>query len=136
MCGGFDSKKLMKSVSNAILYDVADGEAIHLPNMLEPRSYHGICRVGSRIYCCGGLHKNGKNRIRTCETFDLATEEWTILATNLPVGLAMQTLLTVDSFWIYSFGGITDNASNLQLLRLDTRTSKKWECLPTSQSEC
>ena len=57
ICGGFvKAPGVMKSVSNAIFYDISDSDGKHLPSMLRARSYHGICRIGSKILVCGGQH--------------------------------------------------------------------------------
>ena len=136
ICGGFIKTHLKRSVSNAIIYDVADGEGLHLSSMCQARSYHGMCRIGSKIVCCGGSHHDSMPRIRTSEFFDNSTAQWKLLSALLPVGLSMQTCLAVNNFWVYSFGGVCDDQEqNMQLLRLDIRKCEcdgaVWEQMPT-----
>lgn len=74
-----------------------------LPNMNKPRAYHGICRIGSSVYCCGG-RKNSTQSLRSCEKFDGRSKKWCMLKCDLPMDLAYQSLIACDQT-IYSFGG-------------------------------
>lgn len=72
--------------------------------------------INNFVYCCAGL--NGYEILKTCERYDISKSrleaQWDNNLPTLKCPKFSMTMLLMDKYWIYSFGGATEESMTVQ----------------------
>ena len=112
------------------ILDLNNGKIERKADMIIKRQGHGIVRVGSKVYCAGGL--DGTIIInQSLEIYDIQSNTWDF-GPELCMRKFSMTMVNIRDRYIYSFGGMSPDLQQhthcLEIERLDTFNLSKPEC--------
>jgi len=124
--GGYDDLKY-RSHNLCYCYDLLSGQMMQVPQMIYPRSSHGICQTSNHIYVCGG-RLDGDAPQKSFERYSISLNTWERLP-DAPTGAIRPLLVSLNDRQIFKFGGIggqgSDNGANCSIERFDC-DKKEW----------
>jgi Kelch motif len=116
-------------------YDPTSDNIIHVTDMINERSNHGVCILNNKIYLIGGRGNNGK--LEKCEYFDPDSNK-TFAIADLPLSVEGNAAVSKEGK-IYSIGGSFPQIWNKSFIFLYDPAIDKWttyDSIPYNLTQC
>ena len=138
----FGGYSLNSVLGDLVYYSMVDEKWIKTPTTLakfspRPRYGHAMVAIGLKLYMFGGISLDGgptksSNISNELWMWNTLSEIWTLLTRSCsvqPFGVTGHTLTVVDDYFLYLFGGRTNDGTFLSKMFIyDTRNSSScWQ---------